>query len=79
MVIDWRTDTGVLVAWDGDTIAARVYKDGCEWLAVGAVPPSAFKLREEAMAYVERQWQQVSAGKSDDVSSPVGAGAGHAE
>lgn len=74
-MIAWRTDDdGLLVAFDGDTLVARVFKDGCEWLVVGAIPPSAFKKRGEATDYVEREYQR----RSDAVPGPVGAGAGPA-
>lgn len=69
-MIVWRTDDGLLVAMDGvggpsDTIVARVFKDGCEWLCVGAIPPSAFKKRQEAMDYVEQQWRRKTAAPQD--------------
>lgn len=71
-MITWDGSTGVLVASDGDTIVARVLKDGCEWLAVGRVPPSTSKQRQEVIDYVERQW----ANRPDAEPGPVGEGAG---
>lgn len=70
-MIVWRSDAGLLQAWDGDWLVARVFKDGCEWLVVGMVPPVGMKKRQEAVDYVEREW-----GRSDDEHGPVGAGAG---
>lgn len=73
-MITWDGSTGVLVATDGDTIVGRVLRDGCEWLAVGAIPASAFKKRQEATEYVERQW----ANRPDAEPGPLGEGAGPA-
>lgn len=74
-MIDWRMDGGPLTAWDGDTLVARVFKDGCEWLVVGAVPPAGVKRRSEAIEHVEREWARI---RSDAQSDAVGAGAGAA-
>ena len=72
-MIDWRSDAGLLQAWDGDQLIARVFKDGCEWLVVGTVPPIGMKRRSEATDYVEREWGKR---RPDAEPGAVGDGAG---